>query len=660
MKNCLMALFVFFACASHAQDFPYGKIKEADFNIQSALLDSSSQGIVMNEYGYANIELSPIQGKGFEIEYYYHVVLKVLNKEGYDQANFSVPLYLSSNNSNRETLVDVKGYTYNLDAGKVVKTELSKENVITEKTSKTYNQVKIAFPQVKEGSIVELRYKTKSPFLFSLNTWPFQSDIPKIRSEFVTRIPEICTYRVNLKGTIPLGNRNVENYNTNLSSEVGEIRGDKTSYLMENIPAFISEDYMTAAKNFTSILTFELARYSIPFGPNETFSLTWADVHKSLLEDENFGGQLKRKNQLKDLITPVVQNVEDPYDKAVKIYNYVKQQVKWNQRHSIFADIGIKKALETRTGNSADINLALVSALNFAGLPAEAIILSTRENGFAGIYSAGISEFNHVIARVEINGQHYFLDASAVYEPFGNLPLKCINYQGRNIPLQGTSDWVPLQANLISTLHVNFIGDLDTEGSLKGKLTFNRGGYGASDKRESMDTYNSIEEYFEGYEKRLTHMSISTPSVENRENCEMLLKEEMDVEFANFATVHDNELHFNPIVYGKTEKNPFNLASRTYPVDIGSKLQENYSFVIRVPEGYNLTAESLGNKLNIALPNRDARFIYSVAQEGNLITVQVLMQINKDIFLPEEYFDLKEFFSRIIQTEKTSLVLANQ
>ncbi len=658
MKYIIISLFALLACDAYAQDFSFGKVKEADFQVQSKLLDSSSNGIVLNEYGYANIELSSISGKGFEIDYYYHVLVKILNKEGYDQANFTVPLYI--NNNDKETLVEVKGYTYNMEQGKLTKVELGKENVITEKSSKNRNLVKIAFPQVKEGSIVELRYKTKSPFLFSLNAWTFQTDIPKIRSEFVTRIPEICTYRINLKGGIPLSNRKVENYNTQLTTNSSEVLGEKISYSMYDIPAFVSEDYMTAAKNFTSILTFELARYAIPFGANETFSLSWNDVQRSLVEDENFGGQLKRKSALKEHIEPLLAGTTDDFDKAKKIYNYIKQQIKWNERHGLVADVGIKKAFESHSGNSADINLALVSALNYAGVQAEPIIVSTRENGYPGIYSAAISEFNHVIARAKVDSQYFYLDASARHEPFGNLPFKCINYQGRNIPLTGTSDWVPLQANLISSVQVNFIGKLDETGTLAGKLTLNRGGYNATTKRSAMDSYSSLEEYFESYEKQLTHMTITDPIVENRENNDMLLKEEMEVEIMNFAAVDGQEIHFNPIVYGRTDKNPFNLASRSFPVDIGSKTQENLTFVIEVPDGFQLTEESLASKVSMSLPNRDARFVYTIKQEGNIVTAQILTQINKPIFLPEEYFDLKEFFSRIIQSQKSSCVLQSK
>ncbi|TDS12437.1 DUF3857 domain-containing protein [Sphingobacterium paludis] len=658
MKYIVISLIALFACRTNAQDFSFGKIKEADFKIQSSLLDSSSSGVVLNEYGYANIELSSIAGKGFEIDYYYHVLIKILNKEGYDQANFTIPLYLD--NTEKEAVVDLKGFTYNLESGGINKTALGKENIITEKTSKNHHLVKIAFPQVKEGSIVELRYKTRSPFLFSLNAWTFQTEIPKLRSEFVTRIPDICTYRVNLKGGIPLGQRKVEQYNTQLSTEVGEVKGEKIAYLMTNIPAFVAEDYMTASKNFKSILTFELSRYAIPFGPNKTFSLTWDDVQRYLLDDEKFGGQLKRKSALKEFIDPLGVSELGNHEKATQIYDYIKQQIKWNGRHSMLADVGIKKALESRSGNSADINLALISALNYVGIPAEAVILSTRDNGYPGVYNAGLSEFNYVVARAKVDDAYFYLDASARYEPFGNLPMKCINYQGRNIPLEGVSDWVPLQANLVSSFNVYFNGKIDEEGSLKGKLTMTRGGYGASTKRTVMDGFTSIEEYFEDWQNKMTHMVVADAKVENQGNCEMLLKEEMDIDIMNFATIDKQEIHFNPIVYGRTDKNPFNLSSRTYPVDLGSKIQENLTFLIEVPEGFVLTEESLKMKESLSLPNRDARFIYSITQNGTQVSIQILTQVNKPVFLPEEYLDLKEFFSRIIQRQKGSCVLQHK
>ncbi|NQD72221.1 DUF3857 domain-containing protein [Sphingobacterium shayense] len=655
MKYILGILFSAWICSVQAQDFSFGKIKNSDFNIESELLNSSPEAVVLKEYGYANVELSPIRDKGFEIEYYYHVALKVLTKEGYDEGDFSIPLYIDNNS--RETLVDIKGVTYNLEGDQLMKTSLEKENVITEKTSSTLNIVKVAFPQVKEGAIIELRYKTKSPFLFNLNKWEFQSDIPKLKSQFVTRIPEICTYQVNLRGGMPVTNREVENYNTELVSEVGEVRGDKTTYTMENIPAFVSEDYMTASKNFMSILSFELSRFSIPFGVTKSFSMTWDDVQKSLVDNESFGGQLKRKNQLREFIDPVIGNDDDAYSKANKIYKYIRQQVKWNKKHGVFADVGIKKALETRTGNSADINLALVNALNYAGISADAIILSTRDNGYPGLYTPGITDFNHVVARARIGDTDYFLDASTPYEPFGNLPLKCINYQGRNIPLTGNSDWVPLVANLVSSRRVIFNGELDEEGTLRGELALYSGGYNASNKRTEFEGYNSVEEYFENFAKKNTHFFLSNSTVGNRENETLLLEEKMEIEIVDFASAGNGSLQIQPIILGAHTKNPFNLEERSYPVDMAAKTQENYSITIKLPEGYVWTKEGLQDKISLALPERSARYIYSAKQEDDMLFVETTTQINKSIFLPEEYFNLKEFYNRLIQTEKNTIEL---
>ena len=647
MKYILSILLLAWVLSAQTQDFSFGKIKKDDFNVDSELIKESPDAIVLNEYGYANIALSPIQDKGFEIEYYYHVILKVLTKEGYDEGDFSVPLYID--NSLRETLADIKGVTYNLTGDQVVKTSLEKENVITEKTSNTLNVVKIAFPQVKEGAIIELRYKTKSPFLFNLNKWSFQSTIPKLKSQFVTRIPDICTYQVNLRGDIPLSNREVESYNTDLVSEAGEVRGDKTTYTME--------DFMTASKNFMSILSFELSRFSIPFGPSKTFSTTWVDVQKSLIDNDLFGGQLKRRNQLREFIDPLITVDDDSYTKANKIYKYIRQQVKWNNKHSVFADMGIKKAIETRVGNSADINLALINALNYAGLPAEAIILSTRDNGFPGLYTPGITEFNHVVARVRINDTDYFLDASTPYEPFGNLPIKCINYQGRNIPLTGNSDWVPLVANLVSSKRIVFNGELDEEGTLRGELALFSGGHNASNKRTELDEYNSVDEYFEDFAKKKPHFYLTNSTVGNRENETLLLEEKMEIEIVDFASSANGTMQVQPVILSEYTTNPFNLETRTYPVDMGAKVQDSYSFAIKLPEGYAWTKEGQQEKFSMALPERNARYMYTAKQEGNVLTVETITQVNKAVFLPEEYFDLKEFFNRLIQTEQNTIEL---
>ncbi|SPZ91846.1 Uncharacterised protein [Sphingobacterium multivorum] len=553
--------------------------------------------------------------------------------------------------------MDIKGASYHLVGDKVVETEMTKANIFNENASENYAVTKAAIPQVQEGTIIEYRYRTESPFIFNLNAWEFQEDLPKIYSQYVTRIPEVFHYKANLKGGLAVSDRKVENYNTGLDSQVGEVLGNKTTYTMENIPAFHTEDYMTSSKNFRSIIFFELGRYSIPMGPTKDFSLTWENVRDKLVQDESFGGQVKRKTALKEFIEPVLQDSKDDLEKAVRLYTYFQKQIKWNNRHSIYAK-NIKEAIEKRTGNSADINLGLVNALRYAKLDAIPVILSTRENGYAGLYAPAISEFNHVIAQVKIGENYYLLDATSPYEMFGNIPMKCVNFQGRSIPLEGESDWVKLEANLASTYSNFFYGELSEDGALKGKWITSRNGYGASKMRERLQGSNSEEEFYEKIDEENNRIKINSFKVSNRESLDKPLTEEFEIEIKNFATLQNEQLLFNPYIDTKMSKNPFNLTERNYPIDFGSLVQEECYIEIKLPKGYAYPTEGKLKNISMALPERAARYIFKINNTTpDVLIIESATQLNKPLFMPEEYFDLKEFFSRIIQAEKLDVVL---
>ncbi len=68
------------------------------------------------------------------------------------------------------------------------------------------------------------------------------------------------------------------------------------------------------------------------------------------------------------------------WKKAKAVYAYIQKLFKWNDYLGIYSTDGLNKALDTHTGNDADINLSLVNALSnwFAY---RHVLLSTRDNG---------------------------------------------------------------------------------------------------------------------------------------------------------------------------------------------------------------------------------------------------------------------------------------
>ena len=644
LKTIITIFLVTIILALSAQDFSFGKITTSDFDKKSYAPDANA--IVLQEYGSAQIEFNEIKND-LVLVYYYHTKILINTKDGLEYANFSIPLY--KNNKDREQLMNYKGITYSLDAdGKILKSELEKANVLTEKTSNDIEVTKIALPNVKEGSIIELRYSTESPYLFNLESWKFQSYIPKIHSEFVTRIPDICRYNVNVKGNLSLSTRTELPYNTKIQISTGEVRGTETTYIAKDIAAFVKEDYMTSPKNFMSRLTFELASFSIPFGPNYNFSRNWSDVRKQLYDSESFGKELNRTSQFKNIIPTIVNEGMTQYEKAYKIYNYIKDQIKWNKSYGLYTDKGIKKALESKNGNTADINLALISALKAANINANPVILATRDHGIPSLFNPNISDYNYVIAHISIDSTNYLLDASDTYTPFGELPQRCINWRGQLLT-NNDNQPIDLISRIASKIIYDFNGELLEDGTLEGELQTHRFGYNATSKRITITGFNSIDEYKENIDENTHSYSIKSHDIKNLHDAELTLSEYQNISFKNFAHINNGLMKFIPFIEGRITKNPFNLDERSYPIDLASTIEENFIFNIKLPNGYKVN-EKPKNK-NITLPDKSARFFYIIKENDDMLNIQVLTSINKALFMPEEYIILKEFFSQIIQNQ---------
>ena len=169
---CLLAY-----TATYSQEklnIKFGKITSADFVVNSPLIDSNTNAIVLADIG--STEFSGNNKNWFSLDFRRHKRIKILNNKGFDAANLSI--YLYSDGSDVEKLQEIKAQTYNLENNSVVVTKLSTKDIFEEKVKKNLVKKKFTFPAVKAGSIIEVEYMIKSDFLFNLQPWSFQGDYP--------------------------------------------------------------------------------------------------------------------------------------------------------------------------------------------------------------------------------------------------------------------------------------------------------------------------------------------------------------------------------------------------------------------------------------------------------------------------------------------------
>ncbi|WP_443947144.1 transglutaminase domain-containing protein [Pedobacter sp. AW1-32] len=652
MKKILLSIFLtglFYPI--FAQNFDFGAVTYDDYSFDRKLIDSTANAVVLKEFGTASIQLDDATGK-LELVFDYHVKLKIYNKEGFDEANIVIPLYKDDNRE--EYVSDLRASTFNLENNRFVETIMDKKAIFTENKSKYRRLTKFTLPNLREGSVIEYSYRLRSPNLFNFKTWEFQGSIPKVMSEYLVYIPGIYNYNVTLRGFLKLSDQKSELNKDCLRLNGVQVDCSKISYVMKNIPAFIEEDNMTAASNYISAIYFELSDVQYTNGGKTSYTKTWKDVDYELTTDKNLGVQMKKKELFKELIPVITKDATDDLAKAKAIYNYIKKQIKWNNYYGKYSEENIKKALDTRSGNVADINLSLIAALSAANLDAEAVILSTRENGFVNKLYPIMSDFNYIVAKVNIGDKSYMLDATEPLLPFGLLPLRCINDQGRVINLKKPSYWIDMKASQKNVTSYVLVGNLK-DGKIKGTLTTYTQGYAAYNKRREIMRYSSPDEYVERLSERQNKIRILDHKFTNLDSVENILAEIYEVEFTTVNNADKDQFYFSPFLINGSVKNPFTLNERTYPVDLGAVSDERISITLNLDQKYTVTDKP--KDLNVALTGNTARYVLKTDFADDVLSLNQIIQMNKAIYDPEEYLALKEFYSKIIQSQKTDFLL---
>ena len=209
--------------------------------------------------------------------------VKIYNKDnaaGYLDQEIAV---FDDNSGSRETLTDLKAYTYNYENGKIVTTKISKDEKFKSKEDKKYNITKFAFANVKNGSVVEYSYLILTPFLSSTPRVLIEEKMPARYVEYVLDAPKPLGYSINYKGALSPTHRVMEE--KQLYGH--EYKTYRFGY--ENVPAYKEEKYVMNNNNYKTGIKAELNSTLIN-NEFKSYASTWEDIRERLYkhEDLNF------------------------------------------------------------------------------------------------------------------------------------------------------------------------------------------------------------------------------------------------------------------------------------------------------------------------------------------------------------------------------------
>ncbi len=647
-----------------SQEFKLGKVTIAELEQKVHPKDSSAVAAILFEKGQNVFDYD--QDNGFTMQLEVTAKIKIYKKEGYDWATKKIRYYIAGNGSKEKVLIS-DATTYNLVNGKIEKTKLKGEAEFDEAINKYWAQKVFTMPNVKEGSIIEFKYIIKNNSIGSPRDWNFQSTIPVNYSEFKMNVPEYFVYNRNFKGYVSpkiieeKTNRSIqytyrEGRNGVVSGSASQEKLDfvetRTVYVAENLPALQDENYVNNIDNYTVSLSQELSMTKYPNSPFKTFSTDWNSVVKTIYDYDDFGSELNKTGYFEDDLKKLLTDSKTQEEKIWTIFNHVKSNVKWNNYFGYGCDNGVKKAYKEKTGNIADINLMLTAMLRYSGLTANPVLVSTRSNGIALFPNR--TAFNYVIAAVETPNGYILLDASEKFSTPNILPLRVLNWSGRLIRKDGTSEEINLMPEKTSSENVFMTYNIEADGKVTGKTRKQSADYNAMITRSKISNLKE-EEYLEKLENGNNKIEISEYSKTNENDILLPIVETYSFTGNNLCELIGEKIYVSPMLFFTNDKNPFKQEVREYPVDFSYPFAEKYNITIKIPDGF--AVETLPAPAAVTMESNLGAFKFNILANGNTLQLAILHQINEAIVSPEKYEMLKEYYKTMIAKETEKIVL---
>jgi hypothetical protein len=667
MKNLFILTFFIAFNAIYSQDYTLGKVTIDQLKETQHKTESDAVAAILFKVGKVHFDYT--EQEGFSIITNVVCKIKIYKKEGFDWANFQQKIYSSGNA--KESVNFKNAITYNLVDGKIEKTKLKSNGEFTEKLNKFWDIKKIVMPNVKEGSIIEFEYILKSNDISNIDRWNFQEEIPVDYSEFQLRTPEYYSYNANYRGNLFVKTTK-SSADVNLSftekERVGggirtpvrtEFTQSKLSYKdnivyykLSNVPSIYEESFVKNISNYTSSVSHELSSIQYPNKPFKLISTTWDEVAKTIYESENFGEELSKKGFFEDEVDKIILGKNTDDEKIIALFDFVKNNYKWNSYFGIYTDEGLRSVFKNKTGNVADLNLLLTSFLRHAGLNANPVLISSVSNGIPLFPSR--TAFNYVVAGVELNGKTILLDATDKNALPNILPARAMNWVGRLIYPKGGSKEVDLQPTITSKDNIIINYSISPEGTATGNVKRQLTNYNAYNYRNNYGSQTK-ESIIENLQKRFDNIEIDDYSNENTSNLSVPIIETYSFTDDKHIEVIGDKIYFSPLLFFSLDSNPFKKEVRSYPIEFPFPYSDKYAIKINIPEGYSV--ESLPQNESLVFNEKELTHKYILSQDETTLTLALHDEVNAIILTNEIYTELKEYFQKIVSKQTEKIVL---
>ena len=642
----------------------YGKPSKEELSLTSYAPDTTATAIYLFHQGQSDF----VYHDGFQLTTEHWVRIKILKPQGVSYADVSVPYYSPTDkDEGQERASDIEGCSYNMENGKCIKTSMKRESISFERINNLYKMLKFSLPAVKEGTVIEYHYKLYSDYFSHIDNWMMQEELPMLYNQYKITIPHVFIYNIELRGKdyIQVKQRDSSIHATEREGGSAGVSKDftvsaqETTFTSRNLPAIRQDEpYCWCPEDYKVQVSFDLQ--GTQFTPNEykPYSQKWEDVDNQLLKPENtqFGKYLSFTNPFRPETKQAYNSEMSFEEKIICAFQVLKKKMAWNGRYQLYSK-ELEKVISKGNGSNADLNFILISILKDFGLEAYPVVMSRRSSGILPYHFPSLQKLNtFIVAVYDINKQKYvFLDSSMDVPALNILPLELSVNKARILSPKETEEkkWVDVMALADNKSFMKIEARLEGNQVKGHRSTILYGQEAVEYQANEKHKQDSIVSNPESNGSLKNKLTVTNLKVKKQENDRALIEEEFDFVLQTDRT--DDHLYINPMLFPHLKSNPFIQTERVLPIEFPYPYKFTMLATLTLPEGYEV--EETPQPQVIRTQGDGLQCKYMIQRQGNTISLNYIFYLKEPIFLTEQYKQLQELWTKVIEKNNALIVL---
>jgi hypothetical protein len=608
------------------QTMPFGSIDTADLKMTSCSFEKDANAMVLFDRAVVTYKFSTVIVER-------HKRIKIFNDNGKDAANVRIEF---AGVHHDEEITNIQAETINLEGKNIVYTPIDPKSIYPQAVDKDTKAFVFTFPGVRSGSVVEFKFKSTTPYGYNYPDWFFQTTIPSRYSEFdASFIPD---YILSVKTKIyqPLAK--------DTSMITTSPRGTRHIWAMANVHTYKKEPFMDYPEDYVQCILTRPFRWSIG----------WPAIADGMLDDVDFGYQLKKAIPGQDVILDNAARLKTDKEKIAYLFDTVKNAMKWNKIDRWFCVDGVKRAWDKKAGNSVEINIILYHLLAATNVNTWFLALRTRDYGELDVAEPTWSSINRVVVYAQVDSSTYYvLDASNKFNTFDNTPIDLIGLKALQMEAGSKKyNWLTLKTGnaRVATL-IN--GTISPDGKLAGTTQVSNSSYA---RKEFLETYNELGEknYIDKIQKENAGLKITSLKLENAAVDTLPLKQTFEFKYS--LTEPDGDyLYFNPNLFTGLGDNPFLSETRVSNIDFGPLYSYSINGRYQLPAGYK--TDVLPKSVSMQMPDKGIIFKRVLAEQDGFILVHYSIDFRNQVYKKDDYPAIRDFYKKMYEMLNEQIVL---